>query len=167
MPADRQNLNFTGIYETHLPVSDLPRSVRFYRDKLELPLARHLPERDVAFFWAGGKETGMLGLWGSGSSPMQMQMHFAFRAAKETVLCSCQTLAAAGIAPLGFHGEAVSEPVVIGWMPAVTVYFRDPDGHSVEMLHLLDEDADPGFGIGSYSAWRDRPSAGAREPGAA
>lgn len=156
MPSARQNLNFTGVYETHLPVSDLSRSIQFYRDKLQLPLARHLAERDVAFFWVGGKETGMLGLWGSGSSPMRMQLHFAFRATKETILGSCQTLAAAGIDPLGFHGEAVSEPVVIGWMPAVTVYFKDPDGHTVEMLHLMDEAADPNFGIGSYSGWMRR-----------
>jgi len=142
-----------GIYETHLPVRDLQRSVSFYKDQLGLPLARNIPERNVAFFWVGGKENGMLGLWGAGSGPLHMQLHFAFRATKEAILGSCDMLTSAKITPLGFNGETVAEPVVIGWMPAVSIYFKDPDGHSIEMLHLLDEVADQSFGVQSYSAW--------------
>ncbi|MHA3916574.1 VOC family protein [Halovulum sp. GXIMD14793] len=145
-----------GIYETHLPVRDLSRSVAFYRDQLGLTLATSLPERKVAFFWIGGKGNGMLGLWESGSGPLWMSLHFAFRSTKDMLLRSCQELKAVGIDPLGFHGEPVSEPVVIGWMPALSIYFKDPDGHSVEMLHVLDEEADPGFGVKSNSAWISR-----------
>ena len=142
-----------GIYETHLPVRDLQRSVSFYKDQLGLPLARNIPERNVAFFWVGGKGNGMLGLWGAGSGPLQMQLHFAFRATKEAILGGCDALKSAKITPLGFNGETIVEPVVIGWMPAVSIYFKDPDGHSIEMLHLLDEVADQSFGVQSYSAW--------------
>ncbi len=145
-----------GIYETHLSVKDMQRSVSFYKDQLGLPLARSIPERDAAFFWVGGKENGLLGLWGGGSGPLQMQLHFAFRSTKEAVLISCNTLKFANIEPLGFNGEPVEEPVVIGWMPAVSIYFKDPDGHSIEMLHLLDERADQSFGVQSYSAWTAR-----------
>jgi lactoylglutathione lyase len=142
-----------GVYETHLPVKDLSRSVSFYQDKLGLELAATFPERDIAFFWVGGKNQGMLGLWDCGSAPMSMTLHFAFRVEKATILSSCQRLAAAGIAPLGFNGEPVNEPVVIGWMPALSIYFKDPDGHSIEMLHMLDQPADPSFGVKSYSDW--------------
>jgi lactoylglutathione lyase len=145
-----------GVYETHLPVRDLSRSVGFYQGQLGLSLAKLIPEPKIAFFWVGKKERGMLGLWESGSGPLQMSLHFAFRATKRTVLRSCQDLIAAQIAPLGFNGEPVTEPVVIGWMPAVSIYFKDPDGHSIEMLHLLDEDADSTFGVQEYSKWINR-----------
>ena len=38
-------------------------------------------------------------------------------------------------------------------MPAAAVYFRDPDGHLLEYLAMLDEDADPERGITTWSAW--------------
>ena len=145
-----------GVYETHLPVRDLARSMAFYQDRLGLTLARHNPARKVAFFWVGAKQQGMLGLWESGAGPLQMSLHFAFRASKDAVLGSCKALAAAQIVPLGFNGEAIDEPVMIGWMPAVAIYFQDPDGHSLEMLHVLDEAADPDFGVQPYSKWGNR-----------
>lgn len=98
----------------------------------------------------------MLGLWEVGSAPMGLQLHFAFRATRSAVLHSCQTLAKRGITPLGFTGEPVQEPVVLGWMPAVSIYFKDPDGHSIEMLNMLDEAPDAAFGVRSYSDWQNR-----------
>ncbi len=44
-----------GLFETHLTVRDLDRSIEFYRDTLGLPLAHVVPERNVAFFWIGGQ----------------------------------------------------------------------------------------------------------------
>lgn len=85
-----------------------------------------------------------------------MTLHFAFRVTKEAVLNSISTLKAAQIDPLGFNGENVTEPVVIGWMPAVSIYFKDPDGHSIEMLHLLEDNPDPKFGVQSYSKWLEQ-----------
>ena len=41
------------LFESHLTVSDLQRSVEFYRDLVGLPLALEAPERDAAFFWVG------------------------------------------------------------------------------------------------------------------
>jgi len=43
-----------GLFETHLTVSDLQRSIRFYRDIVGLRLAYELSERNTAFFWIGG-----------------------------------------------------------------------------------------------------------------
>ncbi|MDN5787057.1 VOC family protein [Pseudorhodobacter sp.] len=146
----------SGIYETHLPVSDLSRSIAFYRDILGLQLAHEVPSRGAAFFWAGAPDRGMLGLWQCGFGPLRMTGHFAFRIGRNALLAAPAMLQAHGIAPLGFHGEPASEPVVIGWMPALSLYFKDPDGHSLEFVHLLDAPADPGFGIGTWSDWRDR-----------
>ncbi|MBO9450983.1 VOC family protein [Tropicibacter sp. R16_0] len=146
-------MDILGIYETHLPVRDLDRSIAFYRDKIGLELAHVLRERRVAFFWVGGKEQGMLGLWQATAGPLHMTLHFAFRCKLDAVISGCETLKARGIQPLGFHGEPVTEPVVIGWMPALSLYFKDPDGHSIEMLAVLPDAPDPEFGVQSHSAW--------------
>lgn len=148
--------HISGIYETHLSVADLPRSVAFYRDKLGLDLAHEVPARGIAFFWVGGRDQGMLGLWQGGHGPLQMLGHFAFRMAREGVLAAPENLLAQGIQPLGFHGESITEPVVLGWMPALSVYFKDPDGHSIEFIHVLSDPPDKGFGIGPWSAWQAR-----------
>ena len=67
-----------GLFETHLTVGDLGRSVAFYRDVVGLPLALELPERGAAFFWIGGPGEAMLGLWSLGSAPMGISLHVAF-----------------------------------------------------------------------------------------
>jgi hypothetical protein len=38
-------------------------------------------------------------------------------------------------------------------MPAASVFFRDPDGHLLEYLAMLDEDPSPDLGIVSWSEW--------------
>jgi hypothetical protein len=45
---------------------------------------------------------------------------------------------------------------VIGWMPAAAVYFRDPDGHLIEYLAMLEEPARAERGIVSWSEWASR-----------
>jgi hypothetical protein len=42
---------------------------------------------------------------------------------------------------------------VIGWMPAAAVYFRDPDGHLLELLAMLDDEPDAAAGIVGWSDW--------------
>ena len=145
-----------GVYETHLPVADLDRSIRFYRDTLGLTLAAEMQGRGIAFFWIGPKETGMLGLWQAGTGPLRMTLHCAFRLPKLRLLQACVDLTHAGIQPLDFDGNPSAEPVVIGWMPALSVYFKDPDGHSLELIHVMDEAPDPGFGVRPYSRWIGR-----------
>ncbi|MDX1645095.1 MAG: DinB family protein, partial [Thermoanaerobaculia bacterium] len=55
----------------------------------------------------------------------------------------------------------MSEPVVHGWMPAAAVFFRDPDGHLVELVADLAEPPRPDFVYRSLTEWRaldhDRP----------
>ena len=63
-----------GLFETHLTVSDLDRSIAFYRDVVGLPLALELPERGAAFFWIGQAGKAMLGLWTIGSAPVGLSL---------------------------------------------------------------------------------------------
>jgi ribosomal protein S18 acetylase RimI-like enzyme len=143
----------SGLFETHLTVSDLDRAVAFYRDVVGLPVALELRERAAAFLWIGGAGEAMLGLWSLGSSPLGLSLHIALRAPLEEVLGSCEALRAAGVTPLSFFGEETTEPSVIGWMPAAAVYFRDPDGHLIEYLAMLDGPARPERRIVGWSEW--------------
>ena len=145
----------SGLFETHLTVSDLDRSVAFYRDVVGLPLALHLPERAAAFLWVGDRGESMLGLWSLGSAPMGLSLHIAFRASLSDVLGACEALRANSVTPLTFFGADAIEPSVIAWMPAAAVYFRDPDGHQLEYLAMLDEVPRPDLGIVSWSRFRD------------
>lgn len=43
-----------GLFEAHITVSDLKRSMAFYRDVLGLEVGIVQPERPAAFFWVGG-----------------------------------------------------------------------------------------------------------------
>jgi lactoylglutathione lyase len=142
-----------GIFETHLLVSDLKRSVAFYRDVLGLPVAYEVPARKVAFLWIGGEGNAMLGIWET-SAPLGMQYHFAFSARTEDIIASVDALRSAGVAPLGFHGEPTDEPVVLTWMPAIAVYFRDPDGHHLEFISMLDDPPRPDLGLTKWSDWQ-------------
>jgi lactoylglutathione lyase len=144
-----------GLFEAHLTVSDLERSIEFYRDVVGLPLALVLEERGAAFFWIGGPGEAMLGLWSLGSAPMGLSLHIALKASLSDVLAACDGLRANGVTPLSFFGAETSEPSVIGWMPAAAVYFRDPDGHQIEYLAMLEEAPCADRGIVSWSEWTD------------
>jgi lactoylglutathione lyase len=144
-----------GLFEAHLTVSDLNRSIRFYRDVLGLPLAQLIPERNVAFFWVPTSARAMLGLWSIGTSPLQMRLHIAFSVELEQVLASVGRLREAGLTPLDFGGgNPIGEPVVLCWMPAASVYFDDPDGHSLEFIAMLPDRPRPELGRMSWSDWR-------------
>jgi lactoylglutathione lyase len=144
------------LFETHLNVTDLDRAVRFYRNVLGLPVAGVHPERRVAFFWVGGAGRGMLGLWEVGSSPQRMSLHIAFGVPLDDLLTATDCLRAAGITALDFDGNATLEPVVLGWMPAAAIYFKDPDGNLLEFITMLSDEPAPDIGVVSWKEWRNR-----------
>jgi lactoylglutathione lyase len=141
------------LFESHLTVSDLKRSVSFYRDLVGLPLALELPERDAAFFWVGEAGESLLGLWSLGSAPLGLTLHVAFEVAMSDLLDAPKRLESQGVTPLSFFGAETTEPSVIGWMPAAALYCRDPDGHLLEYLAMLEEGPKPDLGIISWSEW--------------
>ena len=86
----------TSLFEAHLPVADVARSVRFYRDVVGLEPAYDDAERGVAFLWLGEPGGAMLGLWTLGTAPMGMRLHVAFAAELDEVLRAPQALSGRG-----------------------------------------------------------------------
>jgi len=145
------------LYETHLPVVDTERARKFYTTIVGLPFAYRDPTRDIVFLWATSKELGMIGFWGPGTAygpanDSQFKQHLAFAVPLPDLFRINENLRSNGVETTGFWGGRASEPSVIGWMPSAQIYFRDPDGHTVEFISILPEPAHPGF-IGSYSQW--------------
>jgi lactoylglutathione lyase len=86
-----------GLWETHITVSDLDRSIRFYRDVVGLSLAHTVPERHVASFWIGEPRQAKLGLWNIHTSPISMKLHYAFEVTIDDVIASVGRLRSAGL----------------------------------------------------------------------
>jgi lactoylglutathione lyase len=146
----------SGIFETHLTVGDLKRSMDFYGKLMGFELAHHLPERKVAFYWVGGRGRSMLGLWEAGTGPQRLTLHTAFAVDLEVLLESPTRLREFGIQSLGFSREPANEPVVLAWMPAGSIYFHDPDGNLLELVTMLPETPQPELGVVPWSEWTNR-----------
>jgi lactoylglutathione lyase len=144
-----------GLFETHLTVSDLQRSMKFYGESLGLELAQVFPERRVAFYWIGAPGSSMLGLWETGSSPQKLSLHIALTVDLSDLLTAASNLRAANITPLDFSGNPANEPVVLAWMPAASLYFHDPDSHLLEFLTMLPDEPQPSRGIVPWSDWHN------------
>jgi len=143
-----------GLFEAYLTVRNLDRSIAFYRDVLGLPLAHVIPARSVAFFWIGSPGQAMLGLWSIGTAPLFMRLHIAFETPLEQVIASIERLRDAALSPRSGDGSPIAEPVVLTWMPAASVYFDDPDGHSLEFICMLPDRPRPELGMIPLSDWR-------------
>lgn len=145
----------TGLYESHLTVSDLERSIAFYRDVVGLELAHRIPRRHAAFFWIGARERSMLGLWSIHSSPLRMRLHISFAAGLDDLVGSIDVLRSKGLQATTGGGVPIDEPIVFPWVPAASVFFSDPDGHSLEYISVLPEQPRPDLdGTMTLSAWR-------------
>jgi lactoylglutathione lyase len=142
------------LFESHLNVSNLERSMNFYGETLGLELARFFPERKVAFYWIGSPGNSMLGLWETGSTPQKLSLHIALKVDLPDLLNAPSRLLAGKIAPLDFSGNPTEEPVVLAWMPAASLYFHDPDGNLLEFISMLPDPPQPELGVVSWSRWR-------------
>src|ERR1700679_3628738 len=98
------------LFETHLTVSDLRRSMTFYAETLGLDIAQFLADRKIAFYWVGGRGNSMLGLWqAQPGSPVQ-PLHIAFRVELVDMLKANEHLRAANITPLDFDRKPAADP---------------------------------------------------------
>lgn len=142
-----------GLFETHLFVEDLERSVNFYKNVLGLIACGYNDERRVAFFWIGEPKGAMLGLWEKPKNEIDIR-HFAFRCDVDEVLNkSIGFLKERNLQPYNFLKDGKEKPMVFAWMPAVAIYFKDPDGHDLEFIAMLDGEGKPELGVISYEEW--------------
>jgi lactoylglutathione lyase len=145
-----------GLFETHLTVGNLRRSMKFFGETLGLKLAHAVPERGVAFYWTGEPGASMIGLWEVGTGPQRMSLHTAFTVELSDLLDAPRRLREAGVASLDFEGRPTDEPVVLSWMPAASLYFHDPDGNLLEFLAMLPDAPEPEMGVIGWNEWTQR-----------
>lgn len=142
-----------GLYETHLFVENLEVSINFYKNILGLEQCYFEKERKAAFFWIGKPKEAMLGLWEKPKNEIDKR-HFAFRCEKEFILTrATEFLKKNGLNPYNFLNDGTERPMVFAWMPAIAIYFNDPDGHYLEFISILEEKAKPELGVVSYEEW--------------
>ena len=142
-----------GLYETHLFVEKIERSVEFYGKVLGLKQCHYEEERRAAFFWIGKDKQSMLGLWEKPKEEIDIR-HFAFECEPEWVLNeSVHYLKSRNLNFRNFLDDGTERPMVFAWMPAIAIYFDDPDGHSLEFIGILKGKSRPGKGIISYGQW--------------
>lgn len=145
-----------GLYETHLFVESLERSIDFYQNTLGLTLCHVAEERRIAFFWIGEPKSAMLGVWEKPLEEIEKR-HFAFRCEAEDVINhSIDYLKNKGLKPYNFLNNGKEVPMVFGWVPAIAIYFTDPDGHYLEFIAILEGESRPELGIISYEEWLNR-----------
>ena len=146
----------TGLFETHINVANLERSMAFYETVLGLELGIKEEGRRVAFYWVGGRGEAMLGLWEKPADQILPQ-HFAFRSTGADVLeRSVAYLDARVLESHNFFDDGTKSPMVFGWMPAIAIYFRDPDGHSLEFIAMLPQTPQPELGVVTWEDWQKR-----------
>lgn len=144
----------TGLFETHLNVSNLERSMDFYERVLGLQLGLFEQKRRAAFYWMGGWGEAILGLWERPTDEIQRQ-HFAFRASTQDILHrSVSYLQERNLAAHNFLNDGTERPMVFAWMPALAIYFDDPDGHSLEFISMLSDPPRPELGVVSWEDWK-------------
>jgi lactoylglutathione lyase len=146
-----------NLYETHLPVLNTEASKAFYIQIVGLRFAYRDPARDIVFLWIGENRVSMLGLWGPHTafgSPLH-KSHLAIAVSLPELLAAGKRLNNLGVPTHDFANAETTEPSVIGWMPSAQLYFRDPNGHLLEFITLLDEEPDANF-IGPFAEWQKR-----------
>jgi lactoylglutathione lyase len=142
-----------GLFETHLFVENLERSIDFYTNIMGLRQCHVEPDRRVAFFWIGEPQQAMLGLWEKPITQIEKR-HFAFTCESDFILNKAvDFLKNKDLAPYNFLKDGTEQPMVFAWMPAISIYFNDPDGHYLEFIAILDGVPKAELGIISYEEW--------------
>ncbi|MGG0414301.1 VOC family protein [Peribacillus simplex] len=126
-----------GLYEVHLPVHDLQRSIEFYKN-LGLQLAYEYD--DIAFLWIVPNKT-WLGLWKTDISrdrePASFPghgRHLAFEVDFDDIKKASIWLTERGITLRSHSGLEPLEPIARPHQQNVSIYFDDPDGNALELM---------------------------------
>lgn len=112
-----------GLYEIAIPVRRLEPAEAFYRDVLGLEVGIRDEKRNWLFLRAG-RGAGMVVLQErDGEIPTY---HFAFTLDVADLERAAGALREAGVPTMG--------PIFHAWIPGTSLYFRDPDGHDLELF---------------------------------
>lgn len=130
-----------GLYEAHLPVKDMNRSIDFYKN-LGLELA-HVGKK-VSFFWIEEGKS-WLGLWEGKevNTPYHPSLrHIAFRVDYEGIKQAKYWLEERGIAVREEFGFKSVGPILLANYPQAhaAIYFHDPDENSIELICQIELD---------------------------
>jgi catechol 2,3-dioxygenase-like lactoylglutathione lyase family enzyme len=147
-----------GLYEAHLPVSDMGNSIDFY-SKLGLEVAYE--SEKVSFVWIE-KGKSWLGLWEADQVNIPYHpsiRHIAFRVEAEDISEAKRWLKERGIEvreAFGFSPER--QPLVLPNNPQAhaSLYFHDPDGNSLEFIAPLRLDKEEEFEMMTLEDWCKR-----------
>ncbi len=125
-----------GLYEAHLPVSDLDQSIKFY-EGLGLQFDHRIEDR-IAFLWIE-HEKSWLGLWKTEKVELDYHpsiRHIAFEVSLEGLKGSIKWLTVKGYQPREAFGFKPTEPFVMphGNYAHAKIHFNDLDGNSLEFI---------------------------------
>jgi lactoylglutathione lyase len=145
-----------GFYEVHLPVLEVERAIDFYVSKLDFELGFRKGAKSALLLYNDGQAQSMLGLYAV--DRIERPLHVSFRMAESVADKMVELLIERGIEPIyppsaPLQGP-VTEPIVHGWMPAAAVFFRDPDGHLLELIAELSDSPRPDVLYMPLSRWR-------------
>ncbi len=151
-----------GLYEAHLPVSNLEKSIEFYK-KLDLEIAYR--QENLVFFWID-KGKSWLGLWETdkvNTAYHPSLRHIALQVDREDLKGTKGWLEQRGIAvssSFGFPPE--KQPLVLPNNPQAhaAIYFKDPDGNSIELIAPLRLDVDEEFKMMALEEWEQNGKSG-------
>lgn len=144
-----------GIYEAHLPVSNLKKSIEFYK-KLDLEIAYQ--QEKLVFFWIE-KGRSWLGLWETDKVKIPYHpslRHIAFQIDRDDMQGIKEWLKERDIdisTNFGFPPE--KQPLVLPNNPQAhtAIYFKDPDGNSIELIAPLRLDYEEEFKMMTLEEW--------------
>ncbi|KTD84012.1 VOC family protein [Paenibacillus etheri] len=122
-----------GLYEAHLPVSNLEVSIEFY-ENLGLKMAWR--DEETAFFWME-EGRSWIAIWEGkeAETPYHPSLrHIAFRVTYEDLKQSLQWLESIGVDAVPFRNRTSIEPFIRAYQGNASVYFNDPDGNSLELM---------------------------------
>ena len=150
-----------GLYEAHLPVTDVERAVGFYTEKLGFrPGFGPGDGSGALLLYERGGVRWMLGLFRVDEVTHRhpAEHHLALRVDEADADGMIPYLRERGIEPVHPPGAPrqgpMDQPVVHGWMPAAAVFFRDPDGHLLELVAELSDAPRPEVAYRPLGEWR-------------